>query len=194
MRTVWERIETWLKAQAPEILKDLRPGATEVELRRTENSLGILLPNAVKDSYLIHNGAEGCGLFSCEDFLSLNEMVSKWKVLKDIWDTGFFNKFQGDPTGPVRADWWNPKWIPWLSDASGNHLCFDLDPTEGGTTGQIIRFWHDDSTRQVLATGLDSWLQQFADDLFSGKYIFSDEYGVLSVEDAKELGELKEHQ
>ena len=74
----------------------------------------------------------------------------------------------------------------------GNQLCFDLEPAEGGTTGQIIRFWHDDSRRQVLATGFDSWLQQFADDLHSGKYIFSNEYGVLSVEDAKELGELKE--
>jgi cell wall assembly regulator SMI1 len=187
IQETWNRIAAWLEVNAVEILDDLRPGASEAQLQHAEDQLGVELPESVKNSYRIYNGAEGAGLFSCEDFLSLEEMVSKWKALKEIWDTGFFSEFSGKPEGPVQPDWWNPRWIPWLSDVSGNHLCFDLAPACGGTVGQIIRFWHDESDRVVLASGICEWLSQFADDLHSGQYVFSQEYGVLSLEDAREL-------
>lgn len=36
MKMIWERIDNWLAANAPQVLKSLRPGATDEEIDRAE--------------------------------------------------------------------------------------------------------------------------------------------------------------
>src|SRR2546421_31964 len=146
MQTVWKRIESWLNGNAPEILSDLLPGATGKKLRSTEKILGVEFPDDVKSSYRIHDGQQGQSspLMGEWQLLSLEDMVSQWKIMKDLVDAGKFDNVTSAPVGPVRADWWNLKWIPIAYNGAGDFYCLDLNPAPKGSIGQIISFWHMD--------------------------------------------------
>jgi cell wall assembly regulator SMI1 len=38
--------------------------------------------------------------------------------------------------------------------------------------------WHDSPTREIVAPSFHDWLQEYADGLESGRFIFSEEYGI----------------
>ena len=99
MQIIWTRIENWLTDNAPEILENLNSGATEEEIKRTEEFLGVSFPEDVKDSYRIHNGQKSC--FDTPDrqqwdyclidywhLLSLDRIKNDWGVWKELSDTG----------------------------------------------------------------------------------------------------------
>jgi cell wall assembly regulator SMI1 len=178
MKRTWKRIEAWLTDNAPAILSDLRPGASTADIRWAEAQLGCMFPKAVKDSYLIHNGTEGCALMEYWEFYSLAEAVEAWKSLKSIYDRGIFDAFFSKPVGPIRTQWWHPLWIPLTGEPGGNHLCLDLAPLRGGHKGQVISWVHDDSVREIVAPTIGGWLKQFADALEAGIYKV-DREGVL---------------
>ena len=50
METIWNRIETWLAINAPEILDSLQPGATDQAINKAEAFLESKLPEDVKAS------------------------------------------------------------------------------------------------------------------------------------------------
>lgn len=181
MKEVWNRIESWLKANAENVLDSLQPGATEEEIAETEKYLGVQLPEEIKESYRIHNGQyenKLIGFIEGRDFLSLNRIKSEWNVWKELVDGGDFEGNQGEPSGPVKPDWYNIKWIPITYNGSGDHHCIDLDPAEGGNTGQIIEMWHDEATRTVVSKSFKDWLEQFANALEEGEYEVDEEYGL----------------
>jgi cell wall assembly regulator SMI1 len=178
MKCAWNRIKRWLVSNAPGILKDMRPGASEGEIRAAEEQLGFTFPRGVRQWYAMHNGSESCALLEYWDFYSLAEIVEAWKVLKEIYDTGFFDEFHSDPVGPIRTEWWHPAWLPITGEPRGDHLCLDLAPAQGGHKGQVIRWVHDDSVREVVAPTFSAWFEQLADGLEAGAYKV-DREGVL---------------
>jgi cell wall assembly regulator SMI1 len=181
MKATWDRIETWLRSNAPQMLDTLRPGATEGQVAEAEQSLGVTFPEPMRQSYLIHDGqsSEGEGLIDAWEFLSLERMKAEWKVWKDLLDGGEFRGLASHPESGIRPDWWNARWIPLTYSGSGDHHSLDLDPAPGGTPGQILLMYHDDPARTLVAPGFRQWLEQFADDLEAGLYVLSDEYGGL---------------
>ena len=56
MQDIWDRIDNWLLANAPEVLLTLQSGATNEQIRKTEEYLSVSFPEDIKASYLIHNG------------------------------------------------------------------------------------------------------------------------------------------
>ncbi|WP_093230465.1 SMI1/KNR4 family protein [Thermoflavimicrobium dichotomicum] len=73
--------------------------------------------------------------------------------------------------GPVKGDrWWRTKWIPITSDGGGNNHCIDLDPDEGGTPGQIITMWHDEGSRECIASSFREWFANIVTKLENGDY------------------------
>ncbi|MEC4812329.1 MAG: SMI1/KNR4 family protein [Scytonema sp. PMC 1069.18] len=86
MQAIWTRIETWLKANAPQVLETLNPGASSEQLETVENSLLIRFPDDVKSSYRIHNGQSSYnyGLVNGREFLSLERIQDEWQVWKPI--------------------------------------------------------------------------------------------------------------
>ncbi|MBA4187326.1 MAG: molybdenum cofactor biosynthesis protein MoeA [Planctomycetaceae bacterium] len=178
MQQVWERIERWLSRNAPTVLVGLHDGATAEEIRRAEGLIGCEFPDVFKQSQIIHNGARTCSLLEYWDFLSLTEIVTAWNLLRDCYDRGFFEEAQSNPRGPIRREWWNPRWIPLTSEPSGNHLCMDLAPADGGQRGQVISWYHDDALRDLVAPTYEAWWEQLATGLEAGIF-FIDEEGVL---------------
>jgi cell wall assembly regulator SMI1 len=69
-----------------------------------------------------------------------------------LLDGGTFDGIKGEPLGPIRSDWWNPKWLSVTEDTTGYVKCLDLAPRCGGDVGQVISWCHDDARRGVLAT------------------------------------------
>ncbi|MEP6519247.1 SMI1/KNR4 family protein [Microcoleus vaginatus] len=180
MKTIWNRIDSWLAANAPEILNNLQPGATHEAIKAAEQFLEIEFTEDVKSSYRIHNGQleERYSVMPYWQFLCLEGMIGEWNSWKELLDTADFKEEDGNDygcasDGLIRTElWWNPKWIPIASNLSGDSLCLDLDPAPGGQVGQIIFMCHDDGYRGFIAKSLREWLEQLATDLEAGKYKF----------------------
>lgn len=172
MEKIWKKIEAWLEANAPETLADLRPGASEADVKKAEKAFSARLPEDVVASYAVHDGARGgsAPLFGDYTLLSLEAAVKEWKTLKKLAGSGVFEFMSGKPAPRVKPDWWNPRWIPVASNSSGDFLCVDLDPARPGKPGQIVSFLHADAARELVAKDFKSWLGGFAKDLEAGQY------------------------
>jgi cell wall assembly regulator SMI1 len=200
LEETWDRIHDWLKANAPVVLASLGPPAADEQLREAEQVMGVELPGEVKDCYRIHDGQRiiptpvsywpdlQCvpAFLYGEDWLSLADMVKVWQGMRDLLEGGFFAGISGRPRGPIRSDWWHPRWVPVTDDHSGYMKCLDLAPGAGGQVGQVIYWCHDDSSRGLLAPSFTDWLAEFAAELEAGQYTTApDEHGpgLVRVED-----------
>lgn len=140
-------------------LDDLNPPATDAEITTLEQQLGVTLPADYVQVLRQHNGQRGLadGLFDGQEFLSTQNVLAQWQIWKGLHDTGEFQALHSSPAAGVRDDWWNPRWIPFTHDGSGNHLCLDLDPAEDGSVGQVIAMWHDAAERTVEGRSFGEW-------------------------------------
>jgi len=189
MKKIWDKIEKKLAEIAPEILKDLNNGVTESDIEKLEKTIGTKLPNDFKDFYKLHNGQNNsAGLIESEELLSFDRIIDEWSVWKGLLDKKSFEKsgvpFESDADEGIKNIWWNKFWIPFTYDGSGNHYCIDLDPDKGGKVGQVIRMWHDDSERTLIADSFKEFISGYADDLSNGLMVYSEEYnGIVYDED-----------
>lgn len=189
MQLIWTRFETWLAANAPQLLPELNQGATTAELHQLAAAIEAELPTDFLAFYRIHNGQRGeaGGLLNGEELLSVPRMLAEWTIWNDLLKGGDFEGAISTPDAGVRADWWNPRWLPLTYDGAGNHCCLDLAPAPGGTHGQIIRMWHDSDERTLLVSSFAEWLTQYVTALEAGEYAFSADYdGIVSVNELDE--------
>jgi cell wall assembly regulator SMI1 len=209
MEEIWERIDSWLKVNAPKVFDTLQLGASDSQIEAVEHALSIQLPEDVKASYRIHNGEQLTSDYrlipELQEFLSLERIQAEWKSQKEVLDSvaaeyvfsphelqalkELFgeeyreNRSIADPG--IRSDfcWWYLQWIPLTCSSSGDHYCLDLAPSEGGTVGQIITWFHDDGQRSILAPSFRNWLEDYAAKLESGEYVFSEKHnGIVTLE------------
>lgn len=175
MHDIWQRIDDWLETYAPGIHNSLRAGADEVEITAFEAAIGMQLPQAVRDAYLIHNGQHNSHytlLDSSWHLLSLKQALKEWQLNNQLLADGhFFDNSVPYPHVGVQAVWWSPYWIPVAANGAGDLVCVDLAPDEGGQVGQVIAHWHDSNTHHVIAPDIKTWLRRFADDLENGRYM-----------------------
>jgi cell wall assembly regulator SMI1 len=181
----WERIEAWLRREAPQLLVELKPGARPEQVAEAEMALDARLPEEMKALYAVHDGVGRDGsFFDGFAWLPLKEIVSEWKVWKGLLDEGDFKDARSEPDPGIRDDWWNASWIPITYNGCGDHHCVDLAPGPGGVAGQIIAMWHDDAARSLVAPSLGAWLRQYADGLERGTYVYSEDYdGIVNRDD-----------
>ncbi|MCM3628428.1 SMI1/KNR4 family protein [Paenibacillus glycanilyticus] len=161
MKRLWDRMETWLKENAPEVLTDLHPGASESEISHLEEAVGFELPSELKESLRIHNGQSGDSqwLIAGWELLSTERILEEWQVWKDLYDSGSFEDWAIEAQDGVANVWWQPAWLPLTYDGSGNHHCIDLSPAHGGSRGQIITMWHDSGERDIAAINYTQWFE-----------------------------------
>ncbi len=126
------------------------------EIDDIQKKLNVEFSEEIIDFYTIANGqAEMSDYFVYgHELLSLQGIFSEWKIWKKMSDKGLFCKNKTPlkavaETG-IKANWWNPKWLPITHDGAGNHFCLDFDPDVNGISGQIITL-HQDSNKRLLA-------------------------------------------
>lgn len=190
METYWNRIKAVLEKIAPQLPGELNPGIDEKEIKALETGIGTQLPEDVIAFYKVHNGqsTESAGLMNGEELLSAERIYDEWLVWKDLLDNKDFEgkdgPYRSDPESGIKNDWWNPMWIPITYNGSGDHICIDLDPAEGGKKGQIIMMWHDDPQRTLEAGSFKEWIGRYVDLLESGQMVYDEDYfGIFNKED-----------
>ena len=190
MKETWTKIENWLKTNAAGIYESLNTGASNEDFEELEDLINKKLPESFKAFYRRHDGQSPMseGLIDAEELLCIKRIMEEWEVWKELDDKGVFDDSVSDADAGVREDWWNPLWIPITYDGSGNHYCLDLNPDEGGKKGQIIRIWHDSAERELIADSFEEWMNNYADDLEGGNFVYSDEWGgIVDQEDLEDV-------
>lgn len=177
MRKVWARIESALRATAPDQFGALAAGATPASIQAAETRLGVALPPDVRESYAVHDGSGEIGLLPimlygliAAPLHSLDEMVREWETWQE-WRRDGTGHASAPPAGPIKADRYNPRWLPVAWDGGAVNLCIDLDPAPGGAPGQMIYLDHLDP-QCVAAEGWRAFLERFAADLETGRLRF----------------------
>ncbi|WP_322083910.1 SMI1/KNR4 family protein [Burkholderia sp. BCC1972] len=167
LRELWQQLDAAFVADASRLPGGLNGPASDDEIAALQVALGTTLPDAFVDSLRIHDGqADPSDDFSGGDaLLSSHEIIAQWRIWKGLVDGGDFDGMESEPDPGIGDDWYNLKWIPFTHDGSGNHLCVDLDPAEGGVAGQVIRVWHDDARRERIAGSFSEWLARVATSL-----------------------------
>jgi cell wall assembly regulator SMI1 len=190
----WTRIEAWLGAHARSIRKSLRPAAKDGALAKLQAGLDSTLPAGFAESVGIHDGQKEDaehGLVPVSDellgplpsyrLLALAEIRREWAMMKELHANGEFAGRTPEPTRGVRADWWNPNWVPLADNGGGDYVCLDPAPAAGGTTGQVIVFFHDMNDRPLLAKSYAAWLEALAAGLEAGDYVLDEDEGIVAA-------------
>jgi cell wall assembly regulator SMI1 len=85
MKTIWDRIHTWLAFHAPAVLASLRPGASERQVRAAEEAMQVTLPDDVRACYRIHDGQDPAAngwrppFLHGWGWLPLEDVVAQWR-------------------------------------------------------------------------------------------------------------------
>jgi cell wall assembly regulator SMI1 len=112
--------------------------------------------------------------------LSAAEIAERWiflhSVARDV-------RFEGvvRTVGPVRAVWWDAGWIPIADCGTGDAVCIDMDPAQGGVAGQLVLYAHDFAERKVLYRSALDWISESADDIEAGRYVYETGVGLVAA-------------
>jgi cell wall assembly regulator SMI1 len=173
--TSWLRIESWHQAHTRPHKLDLKPGATPQQIATLEAAIGVKLPSDFGESLLLHNG--GGWILWYGELLSTDAILAQWTAYRDMQNKGEY-AIAGSPdwethsiVGPIKPYFWSPKRL-YVTDGSGDHLTLDLDPPHNGIYGQVFHQSHEVGPMNVLAQSWSAFLEQVADDLDAGKYVY----------------------
>ncbi len=179
MKEIWRTFKKEVLKQNKDFGQKLNNGVELKEIKKLEDLISKKLPQDFIDLYTENDGQDEStsGIFNCEEFLSIERLISEWKIWKELHEGGDFEDFESEPnSNSIKKDWWNPLWIPITYDGSGNHICIDLDPTENGVKGQVIRMWHDDSERELISNSLTEWIKDYTLKIKNGDLVYWKEY------------------
>lgn len=177
-----------MNREYPELGDSLNYGLTPAILEQVEAELGMTLPRAVRESYMLCDGQEAesgtsCaeGLFYGLTLLPLEDVLEEWRFWREVDEdpsTGanpqLLQVMASIPPGWIRKAYSCRGWLPLVTDKAGNYLGVDLAPAEQGTYGQVIVFGRDFDTKVVMfrgegEDGWATWLQSFAEELETGE-------------------------
>ena len=161
---LWQRIfEKGRKEENDFINKlHLNPKATEEDFLKLEKTLSTIIPDEMKSFYSVYNGQKWRKGTKCAirnlTLMPIEEIIAKWNFLNDEFDPNDGLKLENDEC--IKPFLWNPKWIPIAENGGGDYVCLDTDPTEKGTFGQVLYFYHDWGNRSVDAKCLFEFIEQ----------------------------------
>lgn len=136
------RIADWVARHGESGTPMFAGPATADDVTRAEAALGLAFPHELRALYLVADGQTDTGptLLDAFRLMSLAEIVDAAAFLNDFFPDG---RNAEDPDHApidadrgIRATWWWPRWLPVMTNDSGDYHCVDLDPAEGGTAGQ----------------------------------------------------------
>jgi cell wall assembly regulator SMI1 len=148
--TLLSRLDALLRQHRPAYLAALNPPASAAALAAFEAEFEVRLPSELRQWLEWHDGQPILlfdTLVGIYCFSSLADMADTMRINRELLANGDFV-----------LNWWRPMWLPFLTNGSGDHFCFDLEGTFTGQNGQLIEHWHDGEDRTVLFPTLTAWL------------------------------------
>jgi cell wall assembly regulator SMI1 len=172
-------IAQWVARNAPEGAPMFCGPASDQEIAATERQLGLALPASVQALYRLANGQpdDAARLLDAFGLMPLAQVADAAAFLNDFFPNGVNEEDPGHSmevdTG-IRPMWWNPGWIPLMTNGSGDYYCLDLDPADGGAPRQIVSYFHDETFRHCIAPNIETLLSDIASGLEDGSYVLDD--------------------
>ena len=199
--TLWQRLEAWASENAPEMLRDLNPGADDAAIDALENAFGHPLPSSYRESLRIHNGesdgwpnrvfADMGAYHSVDSAINDRDMYLKISTEGTEFDESeIAEQIENDiitVDGPVRPLTYSPGWLPIMNCNGDVFWALDFAPSEGGQNGQIIQVDLERCYWAVVGPDFGTFLEQYVSGLESGDY---DVQGGLPTKDPRSDGEL----
>ena len=183
----WNRITTWLRANAPADCVCESASAAADAIAAAATKMGLVFPNDLIEFYQKLDGAESCGVFPSPDDddpmsfapMSLDEVVDTWTGQKQLVEAGQFDDCAPQSADGIATDWWNIGWIPFATNGGGDFLCVDTAPTATGRVGQIISHSHETGEHELLAPSLADYFHDLAAKLEQGQLVYDSKYGLV---------------
>lgn len=152
------RIDAWLGSHAGELAGLLNSPASVDRVASVEESLGVRFPASVREAYLIHDGQQGSDgrsrVFHLMGWRSLDAVVEAADELKKM----------------ARGD--TDTMIPVLT-VDGGHV-YVRSVTDGDDESELVEWAAGDNQDFLRADSFGAFLEQFADELEAGKFVFHD--------------------
>ncbi len=192
----WQDLELALRDIVPDVFKNLEPGAKESDYSAVEHLIGFRLPEDFREFYNRHNGhitiedidyefhGTDYFLFACHFFpLYLPDREIDDLEDLELWDCSVFDIIdrgmdhmtqlldEMEIDEAIKPLSWNIKWIPIACTPEEDYICVDYDPSDEGTTGQVIFCRYSQSQIQVIAPSLAEFLLLQAEDLKNGNTV-----------------------
>lgn len=181
MNNIINELQDWLNSNLTDLSNTFQTGASDEELTSFEEKNNITLPIDFKAFYKTHNGQNSgdFGLTDMGEILNLQGIEREWNIWKKLKDENVFSDNSAKCATGIQNTWYDKLWIPFTADGNGNHYCIDLNPTNEGTLGQVISLWTDYSSRKIIATSFEAFLNQYVSDLKAGKFNYDPELTFL---------------
>jgi cell wall assembly regulator SMI1 len=192
VQELWNRLEIWLGQNLPESLKNLRPPATDEDIKTAESITNLKFPEAFKASLKIHDGEykdfEPGALADSHWLLPLEVILEHWqqygvedeeKESLEAWKLSV-EKGPCYIKGAVKPVSISTKriQITWMN---GDENCFlDFDPPDGGTIGQVVEIDVEMGFYKVIATSFLAFLEEYISKLESGFYEIDDDKSICT--------------
>ena len=182
---LWARLEAWGRDNAPNMLEDLNPGASDEELGELLRALGHELPEPFLQSLKAHNGeSDGwpCKVFAnMGAYLPCSQIVENWQMRVQIAGqigADFSAEERAEQIrdgiifvdGPVSPEAFNADWIP-IMDSNGDVFwALDFAPAEGGVPGQVIQVDLEGCDWKVIATSFEEFFAAYVAAIEAAEY------------------------
>ena len=170
----WARVEAWLQKKARRIHRSLAPGASDAQIAELERKLGITLPDDVRSSFRIHDGAEESDLFPSTE---PDDMAYSLMSLAEI----------AEAYGSV-CKWphWRSDWVPLATNGGGDYQAVAL------SSGEIVEANHETGAVKPVACSWTARLADLANGLEAKRYKYDADSGIIRAPDP--LDELRKAQ
>ncbi|UBV45171.1 SMI1/KNR4 family protein (plasmid) [Deinococcus taeanensis] len=145
-----------LTSHAPPLAAPLRGPAPPADVETLQRQLNVPLPPAVRDMYATADGQDGIvpGVLFGLTWLPARRAAQEHATWMDLAQADA--SLSSDPTGAIEAVTFHRGWLPLATDGGGNGLAVDLAPGETGTSGQVITYGPDETTRLVVAPSVSA--------------------------------------
>jgi cell wall assembly regulator SMI1 len=176
----WEGYVGAMEKGHPAFRSYFAPPASEASIAAAEQTLRLRFPPDLRHLLLKHaGGQEERQVLPGWELYAPERIVREWRIWEELRREEFVpDGIDCAPEGPIKSDeWWRLGWIPFCGDGGGNHLCLDVDPPPGGTSGQVISMWHDDAARARIAPSLTEFIEIIAADARKGILRWDEEWG-----------------
>ena len=168
LKSSWERLLDTLEEYCS--FGNLRPGASQKEIKHLEEQLGFKLTDELSQLLLIANGEEpasngevlsGVRLLSTEEILArhndLLSMVEEGIISVDEEGSDQYEKYDRRMSGQT----WRPGWVVFGEQNSFLDLITDHVPADDGKKGQVFFRTTCQSVRGLQANSIKEFLDKY---------------------------------
>lgn len=182
---LWQRLEAWGAANAPKMLEDLNPGATDAQIDELQTAIGRELPASYIASLKVHNGeSDGWPFKVFADmgaYYPSERIPEYWNMRRQVAEQvglEFSAEEVADQVknniitveGPVRPATHRAEWIPVLDCNGDVFWAIDFAPADGGSPGQIIQVDLEGGYWAVVADSFEKFLANYVEALEAGAF------------------------